>query len=293
MPPLLGPASLSPTLTPPYCPLPTMALPPQLRALGIGEFNAPHSLEMYLDYLCPFSNKQLHGVYEHLLPMIFDDGSPYQGKVRIILRPYPQPWHATSGLLAESALAIARLAEPVGKNLLQETNALKDPKLNAFWVYSLQIMKRQEQYFDGPGRLKNPDQVRGDFVNLAISTLGEEPKREKGKPLLRPHERGMPLGQAVKNLVRVDAEGNGGSAVTADLKYCVKVGRQSSIHVTPTMSESSRALFDCMLIHATPAHCQSGTAWWSRRSRRRLASKNGPSFWKRTWERRRCREETH
>lgn len=200
-----------------------MALPPRLRALGIGEFNAPHSLEMYLDYLCPFSNKQLHGVYEHLLPLVFGKDAPYAGKVRIIFRPYPQPWHASSGLLAESALAIARLAEPAGKNIISETNSLIDPSLNAFWVYSLQVMKRQEEYFDGPARLKNPDQIRSDFVNLAISTLGEEPKKEKGKPLLRPHERGMPLGQAVKNLVRVEPEGNGGSGVTADLKYCIKV----------------------------------------------------------------------
>lgn len=200
-----------------------MALPPQLRALGIGEFNAPYSLEMYLDYLCPFSNKQLHGVYEHLLPLLFNKDSKYLGKVRLILRPYPQPWHATSGLLAESAVAIARLAEPAGPNLEAESNRLKDPKLNAFWVFSLEIMKRQEQYFDGPARLKNPDQIRGDFVNLAVSVLGEEPKKEQGRPLLRPHERGLPLGQAVKNLVRVEPEGNGGSQVTADLKYCIKV----------------------------------------------------------------------
>ncbi|UZJ51431.1 hypothetical protein CBS101457_000751 [Exobasidium rhododendri] len=212
-----------------------MALPPSLRALGIGEFDAPHSLEMYLDFLCPFSNKQLHGVHEHLLPMIFDKESPFYGKVRIILRPYPQPWHSTSGLLAEQAIAIARLAEPSGKNAAQESLVLKDPKLNAFWVYSLEIMKRQDQYFDGPARLKNPDQIRSDFVNLAISTLGEEPKKHAGKPLLRPHERGLPLGQAVKNLVRVEAEGNGGSAVIGDLKYCIKVGRQNSIHVTPTV----------------------------------------------------------
>lgn len=211
-----------------------MALPPTLRALGIGEFRAPHSLELYLDYLCPFSNKQLHGVYEHLLPLIFDKSSPHYGKVRLILRPYPQPWHASSSLLAESALAIARLAEPAGKNVEAETNALTDPKLNAFWVFSLQIMKHQESYFDGPVRLKNPDQIRGELVNLAISTLGEEPRREKGKPLLRPHERGMPLGQAVKNMVRVAPEGNEGSAVTADLKYCVKIGRQNGVHVTPS-----------------------------------------------------------
>jgi hypothetical protein len=187
-----------------------MALPPQLRALAIGEFNAPYCLEMYLDYLCPFSNKQLHGVHDHLLPLLFDEGSRYKGKVRLILRPYPQPWHATSGLL-----------------VVEETNRLKDPKLNAFWVFSLEVMKRQEQYFDGPARLKNPDQIRGDFVNLAVSILGEEPRKEKGKPLLRPHERGLPLGQAVKNLVRVEAEGNGGSAVTADLKYCIKVRNHS------------------------------------------------------------------
>lgn len=216
-----------------------MALPPPLRALGVGEFNAPHSLELYLDFLCPFSNKQLHGVFEHLLPLVFEKQSPFYGKVRLILRPYPQPWHASSPLLAEAGLVIARLAEPAGKNIEAETNALIDPNLNAFWVYALQLMKNQEAYFDGPARLKNPDQIRGEMVNLAVSTLGETPRREKGKPLLRPHERGLPLGQAVKNMIRVEPEGNAGSQVAPDLKYCVKIGRQNGIHVTPTCGTSA------------------------------------------------------
>ena len=48
---------------------PTMALPPSLQALSIGSLTAPNTLELFLDYLCPFSAKQLKGVNEHLLPL--------------------------------------------------------------------------------------------------------------------------------------------------------------------------------------------------------------------------------
>ena len=76
-----------------------MALPPQLRPFAIGDSQAPHCLELYLDFTCPFSAKQLRGVDTHLLSLVMPGGQ-YAGKVRVLLRPYPQPWHSTAPLVS-------------------------------------------------------------------------------------------------------------------------------------------------------------------------------------------------
>ncbi|SCZ90219.1 BZ3500_MvSof-1268-A1-R1_Chr1-3g01848 [Microbotryum saponariae] len=72
------------------CPLPdsTMALPPQFATHRIGSPSAAHTLELYLDLICPFSQKQLKGVRDHLIPRIEAGELPLQ----IILRQVPQPW---------------------------------------------------------------------------------------------------------------------------------------------------------------------------------------------------------
>lgn len=202
-----------------------MALPPSLKALCIGEPSAPNTLELYLDYLCPFSAKQLKGVNSDLLPLILPSDSPFHNSVKIVIRPYPQPWHSSSTLLHESALAVANLAK------LSKPELLVDPKTNAFWIYSLALMQDQEAYFDGPARTKNADQIRAELASKAIALLGEQPKnaREKISVVL---PQGTPLGQAFKNLVRVEKEGNGGSSVVPELKYCVsREDRRKSIEM--------------------------------------------------------------
>lgn len=81
-------------------------------------------------------------------------------------------------------------------------------------------MEAQETYFDGPARTKNADQIRAELASKAIALLGEAPKNSREKPsIVLPQ--GTPLGQAFKNLVRVEKEGNGGSSVVSELKYCV------------------------------------------------------------------------
>lgn len=93
-------------------------------------------------------------------------------------------------------------------------------------------MAHQSTYFDGPTRNRNPDQLRAELANLAISVLGEAPKRSRSAPIVD-LPAGSPLGQTVRGLLKV-GEGNEGSKVVPDLKYCVKFGRQNGVHVTPT-----------------------------------------------------------
>jgi hypothetical protein len=67
------------------------------------------------------------------------------------------------------------------------------------------------------------------MASLVISSLGEAPRVHTGRPLLQAPEKGLPLGQAIKNLLRVEKEGNAGSACVSDVKWCVKMGRQNGM----------------------------------------------------------------
>ena len=150
--------------------------------------------------------------------MICGENAPYRQQVHVVVRPYPQPWHASSTLMHESALASARLA-------LSDRLALEDVSRNAFWQYSYALFKAQERWFDDAVRDKTADQIRGELASLAVDALGE---RTSILEL-----RGEPITQALRNWTRV-GDGNAGSPIVPDLKYCIKVGRQNSIHITPT-----------------------------------------------------------
>ena len=98
-----------------------MALPPSLQALSIGPSHAPHTLEVYVDYLCPFSSKQLIGIQHQLVPLVFGQDAPWKDQLRIVVRPYPQPWHGTSTLLNEAAIASAKISR-------KEPDVVRNPK---------------------------------------------------------------------------------------------------------------------------------------------------------------------
>jgi protein-disulfide isomerase len=72
-----------------------MALQPSLRdQLIIGDQNAPHTLEVWIDYVCPFCAKLFaRGFPNGLLPLI-KEGGKYHGKVKLLLRLQVQPWCA-------------------------------------------------------------------------------------------------------------------------------------------------------------------------------------------------------
>lgn len=52
--------------------------------------NAVHTLELFLDYVCPFSAKMFNTVYHSVFPII---EKKYPQKVQFIFRQQIQPWH--------------------------------------------------------------------------------------------------------------------------------------------------------------------------------------------------------
>ncbi|KAI0347510.1 hypothetical protein BDW22DRAFT_1351958 [Trametopsis cervina] len=175
-----------------------MALQPSLSPLIIaGDISAPHTLEFYLDYVCPYSAKIALAIDGILRPYFAPNGK-YAGKVKIIFRNQVQPWHASSTFVHEAGLAVARVAP------------------QQFWPFSLALWKAQEEYFDIPTSDLTPKQIRQKLAELATPFIGEQ-KRE-----------------AFVDLLALKTSPNGGVDVTDDLKYTVKFSRQNGIHVSPT-----------------------------------------------------------
>ncbi|TFY80513.1 hypothetical protein EWM64_g3503 [Hericium alpestre] len=176
-----------------------MALQPSLRPLIIaGRYDAPHTLDIFLDYVCPFSAK-LALVIDSVLKPLFGPGGQYDGKVKAIIRLQVQPWHGSSIFTHETALAVARVAP------------------EQFWPFSLALFKHQTEFFDIPASTLTPIQIRGKLADLAGGVIGQDK---------------VP---AVQDLLTLKSTPNGGVEVTDDLKYTIKFSRQNGIHVSPTV----------------------------------------------------------
>ena len=177
-----------------------------IRAFGNGQqtaFRSPNTIELYLDYVCPFSKKMWLTLTEGGIFKKIENDEKYAGKVRFILRQQIQPWHPSSTLVHEAATAIMQI-QP-----------------NKFREFSTILFKRQEEYFD---------------VNVVNETRNQTYKRLSDLA----GEIGVD-GKRVYNLLHIsdqpanDGSLNIGNGVTNDIKYMVKTNRLTGIHVTPTV----------------------------------------------------------
>ncbi|PFH50135.1 hypothetical protein AMATHDRAFT_4219 [Amanita thiersii Skay4041] len=176
-----------------------MALAPSLRPLNIaGRYDSPHTLDIFLDYVCPFSAKMAKTIDSVLVPLL-SRGGKYDGKVKIIVRPQVQPWHASSTLTHEAGLAVLRVSP------------------ENYWKFSVMLFEAQEEYFDIPTSTLSPVQVREKLAKLVAKILPSEAVEK------------------FKDLLKLKGSPNAGVAVTDDLKYTIKVSRQNGIHVSPTV----------------------------------------------------------
>ncbi|KAF8897880.1 hypothetical protein BD779DRAFT_406751 [Infundibulicybe gibba] len=192
-----------------------MTLQPSLRPLIIaGSHNAPHTLDVFLDYVCPFSAK-IALVMDQVLAPLFNAGGKYAGKVRLIVRPQVQPWHSASPSRTKPRLpSRAYPRSTFGHSASLYVSFLPTSPLTPS---PPQLFKHQEAFFDIPTSTQTPLQIRKSLAVLAGQVLPPACVSEFGALL---ELRGSP---------------NGGVAVTDDLKYTVKYSRQNGIHVSPTV----------------------------------------------------------
>jgi len=180
-----------------------MALNPkfggQILAAGVSP-KTIHTLELYLDYVCPFSKKLFSTVYEKVLPTI---QTKYSGRLKLIFRQQIQPWHPSSTLTHEAGAAILQLAP------------------DRFWDFSAKLFDKQTEFFD----VNVVNETRNaTYKRLAKIAAGVDVDEKKFYELLE-----------ISDKPGKDGSLNTGNAVTNDIKVLVKVNRLVGVHVTPTV----------------------------------------------------------
>ncbi|OZJ05955.1 hypothetical protein BZG36_01181 [Bifiguratus adelaidae] len=173
-----------------------MALAPQFIGHRIGAATAPHTLEVYLDYVCPFSAKIYRKLREIILPYIEQH---YPGQVQFIFRQQVQPWHPTSTMVHEAAIAVEAI------------------DASKFMPFSDALFEKQKDYFDEFVYNKSRHAIYGQLADLVQASVGIS-------------------GEKFLELVSVvSGSSNGGNKVTDKLKMQIKFARQLGVHVSPTV----------------------------------------------------------
>lgn len=194
----------------------TMAIPPQFAAsklaLGKSPSHAINTIELFLDYCCPFSAKQYKTIYQSVLPEF--SSKPYANNVQFVFRQQIQPFHGSSTLMHESAIAVLKLAP------------------SKFWDYSAKLFEKQTDFFDVNVVNEGRNQTYQRLAKLG-STVGID--ESKMYDLLQ-----------VSDKPASDGSLNVGNGVTNDLKLLIKIARLTGIHVSPTVVFNvSRGEIDC------------------------------------------------
>jgi protein-disulfide isomerase len=189
-----------------------MAVPPKFAATRLV-FGAPvsssasvpparHTLEFFLDYCCPYSAKIFTTITKSLAPLIRENPK-WAPSVELVFRQQIQPWHPSSTLMHEAALAVLTTSP------------------ERFWDYSEALFRQQRDYFDVSVVNETRNQTYGRLAALA-GTVGAD--ENTILDFLRISDKPGPNGEL-----------NEGNKVTADVKVFTKMHRLVGIHVTPTV----------------------------------------------------------
>jgi protein-disulfide isomerase len=161
-----------------------------------------HTLELFLDYVCPYSAKQFNTIYHVVAPLI--RSSPkWSANVQFIIRQQIQPWHPSSTLTHEAAVAVLQLAP------------------EKYWDFSDALFKDQKAYFDVNVVNESRNQTYRRLAKLA-ATVGVD-------------ETAVYDRLAIPDKAADDGSLNVGNKVTNDLKVLVKIARLVGVHVSPTV----------------------------------------------------------
>lgn len=182
-----------------------MALPPKFSGqllASASHTEAKHTIELYLDYVCPFSAKIFKTFYKEVVPLI--EKKYTNPGVRVIFRQQIQPWHPSSTLVHEAGAAVLKTS----------------PK--SFWTFSEKLFQQQNDYFDVNVVNETRNNTYHRLAKLAGSIDGIEEKTVLDLLL-------------VSDKPAEDGSLNIGNQVTNDVKFMVKANRLTGVHVTPTV----------------------------------------------------------
>ncbi|KAL2019712.1 hypothetical protein VTK56DRAFT_9249 [Thermocarpiscus australiensis] len=183
-------------------------------AAGVSS-TTTHTLELYLDYVCPFSARLFHTLYTSVIPLLREKEKSGQllsrgggggGGLAIVFRHQVQPWHPSSTLAHEAGLAVLQLAP------------------GRFWEFSAALFARQRDFFD----VSVVNETRNETYRRLARIAGSVGVDEQ-----QVYER-LEVGDRAAE----DGSLNIGNRVTNDLKVLIKMARLVGVHVSPT------AIFD-------------------------------------------------
>ncbi|GLI80527.1 hypothetical protein PoHVEF18_008882 [Penicillium ochrochloron] len=178
-----------------------MSVPPKyagLKLLRGTPQETQHTLELFLDYVCPFSAKMFKTFYAEG-PTV---AQQYSSRLQVIFRQQIQPWHPSSTLTHEAGAAVLRLAP------------------EKFWEFSATLFQRQTEFFDVNVVNETRNKTYERLAKIAGSVGVDE---KKVLALLLIPETSNPN------------ELNVGNQVTNDIKWMTKANRVVGVHVTPTV----------------------------------------------------------
>ncbi|VEU20042.1 DEKNAAC100363 [Brettanomyces naardenensis] len=174
-----------------------------VNAGGVSSSKPTISVELFLDYNCPFSGKLFKKVNTELIPLLKSQGIADEFDFALIH--VVQPWHhINSGASHEVALAIAQ-AYP-----------------DQFWAFSSILFENITQFYDTELYNLSRKQVYEKLIKLAVDNLRSIDAKKLWDlvEIKRPAD-GLPH--------------NSGNKVSDDLKYFTRYQRTVGAHVTPTV----------------------------------------------------------
>lgn len=162
---------------------------------------ATHTIEIYLDYVCPFSAKLFNTVYNTPLRKTLLE--KYSDRVVTIFRQQIQPWHPSSTLTHEAGFAVLKV-QP-----------------DKFYDFSAALFAQQKDFFDANVVNETRNSTYKRLAKIAGSVGVDENK----------------VYELLEISDKPDADGglNTGNGVTDSVKAQTKFNRAQGVHVTPTV----------------------------------------------------------